>query len=79
MSLSLLLIAAPCRGPGVGKAVEREIRKDAQVTAILADVQVNNRQAVRFRQKHGYRTVSGPTLMPDQTTVFGLRKDIDRQ
>jgi ribosomal protein S18 acetylase RimI-like enzyme len=78
--LSLLMIAAPYRGRGVGQAVvtmvEREIRKDAQVTAILAGVQVNNPQAVRFWQKHGYRIVSGPTLMPDQTTVFGLRKDL---
>jgi len=41
--------------------------------------QVNNPQAVSFWQKYGYRIVSGPTLVPDQTTVFGLRKDIDRQ
>ncbi len=48
--------------------------KDAQVTAILSGVQVNNPQAVQFWQKQGYRIVSGPTLMPDQTTVLGLRK-----
>jgi ribosomal protein S18 acetylase RimI-like enzyme len=81
--LSLLMIAAPFRQQGVGKAVveaiEDEIKTDAQVTAILAGVQVNNPQAARFWQKRGYRIVSGPTLMPDQTTVFGLRKDIDRQ
>jgi len=79
--LSLLMIAAPFRQQGVGKAVvealEREIKKDAQVTAILSGVQVNNPQAVRFWQERGYSIVSGSTLMPDQTTVFELRKDLD--
>ena len=80
--LSLLMIAMPYRQHGVGKAVveaiEYEIRKDARVMAILSGVQVNNPQAEQFWQKRGYRIVSGPTLMPDQTTVFGLRKDLDR-
>jgi len=79
--LSLLMIAAPFRRQGVGKAVveaiEREIKEDARVRAILSGVQVNNPQAVQFWQKRGYRIVSGPTLMPDQTTVFELRKDVD--
>lgn len=78
--LSLLMIAAPFRQQRVGEAVveaiEHEIRKDTQVTAILSGVQVNNPQAVKFWQKRGYRIVSGPTLRPDQTTVFGLRKDL---
>ncbi|HQI83907.1 MAG TPA: GNAT family N-acetyltransferase [Anaerolineae bacterium] len=76
--LSLLMIAAPFRQQGVGKAVveaiEQEITKDAQITAILAGVQVNNPAAIQFWQQRGYHIVSGPTLMPDQTTVFGLRK-----
>lgn len=75
---SLLMIAAPFRQQGVGKAVveaiEQEITKDAQITAILAGVQVNNPAAIQFWQQRGYRIVSGPTLMPDQTTVFGLQK-----
>lgn len=77
--LSLLMIAAPSRKQGIGRAVveaiENEIRKDTQVTAIRSGVQVNNPQAARFWQENGYRIVSGPELMPDQTTVFGLRKD----
>jgi ribosomal protein S18 acetylase RimI-like enzyme len=78
--LSLLMIAAPFRGQGIGAAivaaVEKEIEKDTRVTAIRSGVQVNNPQAIKFWQSHGYRIVSGPELMPDQTTVFGLRKEL---
>jgi ribosomal protein S18 acetylase RimI-like enzyme len=78
--LSLLMIASPFRNQGIGKAVvdavENEIRKDAQVTVILAGVQVNNPQAVRFWQRNGYRIVSEPKLYPDQTIAVDLRKDI---
>jgi ribosomal protein S18 acetylase RimI-like enzyme len=80
--LSLLMLAAPFRKRGLGKAVvetlENEIRKDARVMRILAGVQVNNPQAVQFWQRQGYRIVSGPKLLPDQTTVFDLRKDLDQ-
>jgi ribosomal protein S18 acetylase RimI-like enzyme len=79
--LELLMIAAPYRNKGLGRAiveaVEHEIRKDASVSTILAGVQVNNPQAIRFWQRNGYHIISGPDLMPDQTTVFGLRKDFD--
>lgn len=78
--LSLLMIAAPYRNRRIGKAVvdavEKEICKDPQVTSILAGVQVNNPFAVQFWQRMGYRIVSEPKLMPDQTTVFDLRKDL---
>lgn len=81
--LELLMIAAPFRKQGVGKAVvaaiEQEIRKDIQVSKILSGVQVNNPQAIRFWQRNGYRIVSGPTLFPDQTTAYGLQKDFERQ
>jgi ribosomal protein S18 acetylase RimI-like enzyme len=77
--LELLMIAAPFRTQGIGaavvKAIEQEIRKGAQVSTILAGVQVNNPQAIRFWQRNGYRIVSGPTSFPDQTTAYGLRKD----
>ncbi len=79
--LALLMIAAPFRdlriGAAVVEAVEAEIRKDARITTILAGVQVNNPQAIRFWQRHGYRIVSGPKSYPDQTTAFDLRKDLD--
>ena len=78
--LELLMIAAPHRGHGLGRAVveafEDEIRKDPAVRTIFSGVQVNNPGAIRFWQARGYRIVSGPTLMPDQTTAFALRKDL---
>jgi ribosomal protein S18 acetylase RimI-like enzyme len=80
--LALLMIAAPFRKQGIGaavvEAIEAEIRKDPQITAIRSGVQVNNPQAIQFWQRQGYRIVSGPQLFPDQTTAFGLRKDFDR-
>jgi ribosomal protein S18 acetylase RimI-like enzyme len=78
--LELLMIAAPFRSRGIGtavvEAVENEIRKDPGITVIHSGVQVNNPQAIRFWQRHGYRIVSGPKLQLDQTTAFDLRKDI---
>lgn len=80
-SLELLMIVEPYRNRGIGKAVveafKDEIRKDAAVRTILSGVQVNNPQAVRFWQRLGYRIVSGPRLMPDQTTAYALQKDLE--
>ena len=77
--LELLMIAAPFRKQGNGKAVvravEQEIRKDVQVSMILSGVQLNNPEAIRFWQRNGYRIVNGPTLFPDQTTAYSLQKD----
>jgi len=76
--LSLLMIAAPYRRQGIGQAVvaliEDEIRKDPQITAIRAGVQVNNPHAIRFWQRHGYRIVSGPERHAGGTTAFRLSK-----
>ena len=81
--LSLLMIAAPFRQQGIGKAVvdavEKEIRKETQVTTIFSGVQVNNPRAVRFWQSNGYRIIGGPELLPDQTTVYGLQKNVEPQ
>ncbi len=78
--LSLLMIDASFRNQGIGQtvvdAVENEIRKDPLISVILLGVQVNNPQAVRFWQRNGYCIVSEPKLMPDQTTVFDLRKEL---
>lgn len=78
--LSLLMIAAPFRNQGIGKAVvqaiEGEIERNVQVDKILAGVQVNNPKAIQFWQQNGYRIVSGPKSYPDQTTAFDLQKDL---
>jgi len=78
--IALLMIAAPFRRRGIGQAVleaiEKKIRRDAQVNTILAGLQVNNPQAIHFWQRNGYRIVGGPELMPDRTTVYHLRKDL---
>lgn len=76
--LSLLMIDSSFRHQGIGKAVvqaiEHEIRKNPLVTEVRSGVQVNNDQAVQFWQRNGYAIVSEPRRMPDQTTVFELRK-----
>ncbi len=81
--LNLLMIAAPYRSKGTGRAVveafEAEIRRDPQVDRILAGVQVNNPRAVQFWQERGYRIVSGPKLQKDGTITVDLRKDLARQ
>jgi ribosomal protein S18 acetylase RimI-like enzyme len=78
--LSLLMIDSSFRKRGIGRAVfetiENEIRKNPLVTTIRAGVQVNNPHAVKFWQQNGFRIVSEPTLMPDQTIVFELQKDV---
>jgi ribosomal protein S18 acetylase RimI-like enzyme len=77
------MIAASFRKQGIGKAVveafENEVRKDAKVNTILSGVQVNNPQAVKFWQRNGYRIVSEPKLLPDQTTAVDLRKDFNQR
>lgn len=76
--LELLMIAAPFRGQGIGKAVVELIEnemKSAGVNRILSGVQVNNPQAIQFWQRNGYRIVSAPKLHADQTTAVDLQKD----
>jgi ribosomal protein S18 acetylase RimI-like enzyme len=78
----LLMISSCHRGKGIGrdvvKAVEEEILKNQSIETILSGVQVNNKSAINFWEKMGYRIVSGPELMPDTTIVFRLKKDIRR-
>ncbi len=78
--LNLLMIAAPFRKQGIGKAVveaiENEIKRNAQVDKILSGVQVDNLQAVRFWQRNGYRIVGEPKVYPGQLRGFDLRKDL---
>ena len=78
--LSLLMIAAPHRGRGLGEAVvqavEAAIRQDGRATVIRSGVQVNNPGGIRFWQRMGYRIISGPEPMADGTVTFQLWKDL---
>ena len=78
--LSLLMIAAPYRGGGLGRRVveriEALIRQDPLVKSILSAVQVNNPGAVRFWEAQGYRVISQPALQADGTTTVKLHKQI---
>jgi ribosomal protein S18 acetylase RimI-like enzyme len=79
--LELLMIAQPYRSQGLGaeivRTVEAAIGQDGTVKTIRAGVQVNNPGAIRFWQRMGYRITSGPTLEPDQTICYALRKDLE--
>lgn len=78
--LSLLMIAAPYRRAGLGtrafRAIEAYIRRDGRACRLEAGVQVNNPAAIRFWERMGFRTISGPTLQADQTTTFQLLKEL---
>lgn len=78
--LSLLMIAAPQRGKGLGEAVvgavEAHIRQAGRAKAIASGVQVNNHGAYRFWQRLGYQVVSGPEAMGDGTVAYRLLKKI---
>ncbi|MCJ7782806.1 MAG: GNAT family N-acetyltransferase [Desulfobacterales bacterium] len=80
---SLLVIAGSFRKQGIGtrivELIENQIRKNAQVTAILSAVQVNNPIGLQFWQKNGYRIIGGPEEQPDQTTTFRLQKDCNQK
>jgi RimJ/RimL family protein N-acetyltransferase len=78
--LFLLMIVPSHRNCGVGtevvRRIEAEIATHAQVQSILSGVQINNKAAIRFWQRNGYKIVGGPALQPDQTVTFQLQKDI---
>jgi ribosomal protein S18 acetylase RimI-like enzyme len=78
----LLMIAGPHRAKGIGSTivemVEREICNKKRIRSIRLGCQVNNPRAIRFWERKGYRITGGPDLLPDKTTVYHLRKDINR-
>ena len=78
--IELLMIAPQFRQRSLGKQavawVEGEIKKNPQITAIRSGVQVNNPGAISFWTGNGYKIVSGPNPMPDQTIAFDLRKNL---
>jgi ribosomal protein S18 acetylase RimI-like enzyme len=78
--LALLMIAKPYRNQGIGtrvvKLIESEIMKDKKIVYIYSGVQVNNERAIKFWDKMGYKIYNGPELLPDQTTVYHLKKNV---
>ncbi len=78
--LSLLMISQYQRRKGIGRdvieAVEIEILKNDSIKSILAGVQTNNKSAIAFWGKMGYKIVSEAELLPDTTIAFKLKKGI---
>jgi ribosomal protein S18 acetylase RimI-like enzyme len=78
----LLMIAAPYRGKGIGSVivdiVEKELCSHHRIRYIRLGSQVNNPRAVKFWKEKGYYVYGGPDLLPDKTTVYHMRKDINR-
>lgn len=78
--LSLLMISKKYRHQGFGEdvvqTVETEICKNSSIESIFAGVQVNNKYAISFWNKMGYKIVSGPQVMPDTTVTYKLQKDV---
>ncbi len=76
--ISLLIIARPYRGQGIGsrivKIIEEEVNRHHHAISIHTSVQINNPDALRFWTKNGYGITGGPELQPDQTRVFHLIK-----
>jgi ribosomal protein S18 acetylase RimI-like enzyme len=78
----LLMLIPSHRSKGAGSTIVDRIEKECQshgkVRSICCGVQVNNPAAIRFWEKKGYYKYAGPELRPDKTTVYRLRKDINR-
>lgn len=78
--IELLMIAAPSRRAGLGRAVaaviERRIRQ-AGAQRVELGVQVNNLPAQRFWLRCGYRSAGPPRKFSDGTTAIRMRKVLD--
>jgi ribosomal protein S18 acetylase RimI-like enzyme len=78
--LSLMMIAAPWRRRGYGKAVvaalEKYLIKSYKTTRIKSGVQTNNADAIQFWRKVGYNIDSKPEHRPDKTIVYNMTKEL---
>jgi len=78
--IELLMIAAPNRSAGLGRAVVAEIERhirQAGAQRIELGVQVNNLPALRFWLRRGYRSAGPPHKFADGTTAIRMRKVLD--
>ena len=80
--ISLIMIAQSNRKKGIGRKVmaiiENEILKNPEIRKILTSVQENNKIAIYFWEKLGYKIISGPEHRPDKTIVSHMQKEIER-
>lgn len=78
--LSLMMIAAPYRGHGIGevvfRAVEACIRAEGRAYQISAGVQVNNPAAIRFWRRMGFTVGSTAAMQLDGTVTFSMVKEL---
>lgn len=78
--IELLMIARPYRRQGLGRAIvaeiEKRIRQEGRAAQIASGVQVNNRAAMRFWLRCGFRSAGPPQKQADGTTSIPLLKDL---
>jgi ribosomal protein S18 acetylase RimI-like enzyme len=76
--LSLLMIATPFRGQGLGqnvvRALEDYLQKNHSITSILSGVQTNNDKGIRFWKKCGFSIDENPKKQEDGTITFQMVK-----
>ncbi len=80
--LSLLMIAAPWRGRGYGRAVAEALEVYQQATCDIermgAAVQINNSNAIRFWKSLGYAVSDEPSEQSDGTVIYKMTKVLPR-
>jgi GNAT superfamily N-acetyltransferase len=78
--LSLMMIAAPWRRRGYGKATVAALEKYLIVLyktkRIKSAVQTNNTDAIQFWKKAGYNIDNKPEHRPDKTIVYNMSKEL---
>lgn len=78
--MELLMIVRGRRSRGIGaevqEMVEKYVRDEFNVVQMMADVQVNNPQAVRFWERVGYAISSVAVLQKDQTLTYEMHKSL---
>ena len=77
-SLPLLMIAAPWRGKGYGRAVmhalEAYLKENFGAVQMISWAQTNNREAIQFWRGVGYHLSPEPRSQPDGTATYQMTK-----
>ena len=81
--IELLMIAAPQRGRGLGKAAVdwllSTLKGEAASKKLYAAVQTNNPGAIRFWLRLGFRITGLAALQPDRTETYPIETIDDRE